>query len=124
MTPIDPNCTRQRAIAAGIATRTVYDRTRRGMTVDEAINATPGRRLERYTYSGKSLTLPEWAAELGIALTTLHARLVRGWSVQRTLTTLVRPRQRSTGGGRQLPGEAKGPVGVARARSARNSKNA
>jgi predicted DNA-binding transcriptional regulator AlpA len=39
------------------------------------------------TYRGKTQNLTAWAHELGISVSTLHARLVSGWTVKRTLTT-------------------------------------
>lgn len=38
------------------------------------------------THDGRSLTITAWAKELGVPKGTLHQRLHRGWSVERTLT--------------------------------------
>lgn len=38
------------------------------------------------TLNGKTLTLAEWADETGIPYFTLHGRLRRGWTVERTLS--------------------------------------
>jgi hypothetical protein len=39
------------------------------------------------TYAGRSLTIKEWAAEIGIKPLTLMQRVQNGWSVERALTT-------------------------------------
>lgn len=44
----------------------------------------------RITFQGQSLTLKEWAAKLGIKYTTLHARLITGWRIERMLTVAIR----------------------------------
>lgn len=41
-------------------------------------------------YKGERLIIRDWANRLGINEQTLHERLKRGWSVERTLTTPVR----------------------------------
>ena len=38
------------------------------------------------TFQGKTRTITEWAAEIGISRMTLYNRRRRGWSVERTLT--------------------------------------
>ena len=42
------------------------------------------------TYSGTTKCLTEWAEALGTTYSTLKARLNRGWSIKRVLTTPVR----------------------------------
>ena len=43
------------------------------------------------TYDGKTMTWKQWAAELGIKYTTLHARLTYyHWDVEKAFTTAVR----------------------------------
>lgn len=49
---------------------------------------TPAR---TYTHDGKSLTIAEWSRATGLTKSTIGARLRKGWSVERTLTT---PRDR------------------------------
>ena len=49
-------------------------------------------------YNGRSMILVEWAEELGMKPGTLGARLAKGWSARRALTTPVGP---SRGGGRR-----------------------
>ncbi len=46
------------------------------------------------THNGQTLCLADWAAITGIAFKTLHQRLTRGWSVERALTTPVKPMKR------------------------------
>lgn len=50
-----------------------------------------------YHHDGRSLTLPEWAAETGMAYHVLYERLRRGWSIERTLTTPTLARQPTPG---------------------------
>lgn len=40
----------------------------------------------RYTFQGKTLMLAEWSEIVGVETETLRARLVAGWTVERTLT--------------------------------------
>jgi hypothetical protein len=50
------------------------------------------------TYNGISLTIPQWAEKLGVSKSALYNRVYSlGWSIERTLTTPVRPmRHRKT----------------------------
>ena len=41
----------------------------------------------RYLFNGKNLTLSEWSDIVKIPMKTLWARLKRGWSIEKTLTT-------------------------------------
>lgn len=41
----------------------------------------------RLTHHGRTMTLTEWALELGISVTVLCGRFRKGWSVERALTT-------------------------------------
>ena len=46
-----------------------------------------------YEFNGESLLLTEWSKRLGIKIETLRSRLLTyGWSVEKTLTTPLRPR--------------------------------
>jgi hypothetical protein len=46
-----------------------------------------------YEWRGESLTLPEWARRTGINYGALQSRVDRlGWSIERALTTPIRPR--------------------------------
>lgn len=49
------------------------------------------------TYRGKTQNMTAWAQETGISVSTLHARLMLGWTVEQSLTTPLRtntPRNR------------------------------
>lgn len=49
------------------------------------------RRTNRLlTLNGRTMCLKEWAEETGIAVTTLHQRLRKGWTVEKALATPVR----------------------------------
>ena len=52
------------------------------------------QRLARYTYNGVTLPLRGWAKRLGAAESALEARLIGGWSVQKTLETPIAPWER------------------------------
>jgi len=55
-------------------------------------NRSPGYRSSRYvTFNNETLTVSEWAKRLGIKIHTLFHRLDRGWTIQRALTTKIRP---------------------------------
>lgn len=45
------------------------------------------RNNTRLTFQGRSLLLSDWARELGVSVNVLGARLQKGWSVERSLTT-------------------------------------
>lgn len=60
----------------------VWDTRRR-----QANNRITNHRIE---FRGQTLTLVEWSRVLGIARSTIEARLRRGWSTELTLTTPVR----------------------------------
>lgn len=47
----------------------------------------------RLTHRGRTLTLTDWAIDLGLAVNTLSRRLTKGWSVERALTTPTFPQQ-------------------------------
>jgi hypothetical protein len=50
------------------------------------------RRSRVITFNGETKILSEWADATGIPANTLCKRLSRGWSVERTLTTPVNPK--------------------------------
>jgi hypothetical protein len=52
----------------------------------QSINRSDNRLL---TYEGKTLTVSQWADELGISHGVLRQRLSRGWSIERTLSQPV-----------------------------------
>lgn len=51
---------------------------------EQQSNKTTSRKL---TYGGITMTTAEWSRETGIKAVTIRARLNRGWSVEKTLTT-------------------------------------
>jgi len=56
------------------------------------------RSNHRITYAGETRLLTGWAEIIGIAYTTLEARLRRGWSVEQALTEPVRRKALSSQG--------------------------
>lgn len=53
------------------------------------------RRNNRYlTYNGETRCMSDWAEHLGIGKSVLHARLRKGWNVEKVLTTPVAKRTR------------------------------
>lgn len=54
---------------------------------EQARNKSSSRLL---SYGGKTQSMAAWAEERGIRLGTLHARLVRGWSVERAINVPIR----------------------------------
>ena len=63
----------------------------------QAINKCNTVRLE---FNGKTLSLPEWSKELNISRDALKNRMLRGWSVEKTLST---PLLRQGNGKKVLP---------------------
>lgn len=51
--------------------------------IEQANNKSNNRILD---FDGKSMTVAQWARELGLSYKTLSLRLLRGWSVEKTLT--------------------------------------
>lgn len=48
------------------------------------------RNVLKYTYQGRTLTIPEWAEELNMKQKTLYARLkVYGWTIEKAVTASV-----------------------------------
>jgi len=77
----------------GIAHATIAARLNNGWSPDDALlrpvkpYTDHGAKNETITFKGKSLTLLQWAKELGIKSGTLSARRCQGWSVEKMLTT-------------------------------------
>ena len=57
------------------------------------IQANNTRRNVFITFSGRTLTMSQWARELGLKVGTLECRLRRGWSYERALTTTHKPKE-------------------------------
>lgn len=56
-------------------------------------------RNRRVTFNGETLSLPEWAARVGITRESLRDRLDSGWTVEMAMTTpAVKNRRRLTDG--------------------------
>ena len=66
----------------------------KGAARDHEPWCTAMRRLARYTYNGVTLPLRGWAKRLGVAESVLEARLIGGWSVEKTLATPIAPWER------------------------------
>ena len=54
---------------------------------DQNNNKSSNRML---TYNGESHTMAQWGRLVGISSSTIHARLKRGWSVERALSTPIK----------------------------------
>ena len=80
---------------SGVSRGIIQSRLNQGMTIAQA--ATPSQALHVYTLHGKTLTLKEWAVEVGIPYATLRDRLtLHHWTVERALTERpVSPAHRS-----------------------------
>lgn len=71
---------------------------RRAIVVRRAKNAVT------YAYDGKTLSISEWAKLTGLKESSIRARLVAGWSIERALTsplyrTVSRPKAKGAGHG-------------------------
>lgn len=51
------------------------------------------RNNQKFEYQGESLTVPEWARRYGMNPITLETRINRhGWTIEKALTTPIKPR--------------------------------
>jgi hypothetical protein len=57
----------------------------RWATCKEQQNHTSYNRL--YTYKGEAHNVMQWAVKVGLPPNTLYKRLLRGWSIEKALTT-------------------------------------
>lgn len=57
-------------------------------TIQEQAN---NKRKPFLTYNNQTLTIKQWSTLTGISTATIHARLYRGWTIEKTLTTAVAP---------------------------------
>lgn len=69
---------------------TVWERVRRGWSVDDAINK-PSQKT-KITFNGKTMSLSEWAREAGISQMTLSRRIKKGWLF---IDAITRPLERA-----------------------------
>lgn len=53
---------------------------------DAKTQANNRRDVKKYTYNGKTLSVSEWAREVGKPRATIEGRLLRGWTIERALT--------------------------------------
>jgi hypothetical protein len=49
-------------------------------------------RVTTITFQGKTMTLKEWAADLGVSSAVLQSRLARGWPLEKVLVPRLRKR--------------------------------
>lgn len=73
----------------GFKMGTLLARLNKGMTIEEALNK-PVEKL--YLYNGFILTLNDWATKTGISRKILYDRIeYQNWSIERALTTPIKP---------------------------------
>lgn len=85
------------AAEVGLSSVTIGDRIRRGWSAERALTVTPRAETARrggraLTLHGRTMTVVQWARELGIHKATLQCRLRLGWTDEEALTTPVRPK--------------------------------
>lgn len=75
---------------SGVKLKTIYNRLRKGMSIEVA--ASTDRKLnERIVeFGGLSMSISAWSKKTGINKNTLAMRFTNGWSVERALTTKSR----------------------------------
>lgn len=79
----------------GLGCDTIKERLNSGWSIKDALTTAPSAKMingnNRWlTLDGRKQTLSQWSKEAGIGWCTIKARLGRGWSVRKSLTTLVR----------------------------------
>ncbi len=88
----------QWASRLGESSQTLTKRLARGWSIEQALML-PGltdqtRRTNTYLeFQGERLCVAEWARRLGVSSAVIFGRLKMGWSLERTLTTPVKPRR-------------------------------
>lgn len=86
----------QWAKETGVRRELIKDRLKSGWSVEDALTKRKCELWERkdnrlLTYDGKTMTVSQWAKEIGVNRSTLSHRInERGWTVERALTTPVR----------------------------------
>lgn len=70
-------------------------------TKEQSLNK---RNSRKFTYDGKTMTMSEWAKEIGISSSSLFGRLKRGWSIEKALSTppITEMRNKNYGKNKQL----------------------
>lgn len=71
---------------SGVKITTLFHRLNSGQTPEQAISSV-AEYDKKYCYNGESLTLRQWADKLGLSYGALHARLRRGWDIEKALST-------------------------------------
>jgi predicted DNA-binding transcriptional regulator AlpA len=93
------------ALDYGITPEIIMARLHRGMTIERAITkpmpAKPGDRLPEpnrtpatVSYSGRTMTISEWAEATGLGASVIYHRINKGWNTEAALTT---PNRRERG---------------------------
>lgn len=84
-------CAGDLAERLGMSRRGIYGRVAAGYEPEQMLK--PRRAARRIEANGRSLTIAEWADDLGISAVTISTRLTAGWSEERAVTTplVVRP---------------------------------
>jgi len=73
---------------------TIHSRLSNGYSEQEAIKNGTLARQHLLSFDGKTLTLAEWSSLIGVPYETLRHRVsYLGWSVERALTTPLRPKK-------------------------------
>lgn len=77
----------------GMSRCTLDGRIKKGWSVEDALTIGIGEKNKRYKiieYRGERLNLSQFGRKYGIPQTTLSRRLIKGWSVEKALTTPLR----------------------------------
>lgn len=80
---------REWAEESGISYHALYQRIKKGMTLEEALETDPERKAPKIEAFGRSMTLRQWAAHTHIDYRTLHKRIQRGMPPEEALTKEV-----------------------------------
>lgn len=86
-------CLQAWADELGLNAVTIIERIERGWTPEKAVttDALPPAfaKIKWLTFQGKTQSVSEWSRDLGIGHTTIFARLKRGWTVEKALSTPI-----------------------------------
>lgn len=82
---------REWAKSIGISSGLLWDRLRRGWSLQRALSNMDGRTTKinnrNITFNGVTKHVGQWSREVGIATSTICARLEKGWTAKEALTT-------------------------------------
>tara|TARA_R100000935_G_C2841561_1_gene171406 strand:- start:10094 stop:11014 length:921 start_codon:yes stop_codon:yes gene_type:complete len=81
----------------GVSGEAIRKRIKNGWTVEDTLATAVGQRIkaapkaphrpaQTLTHNGQTRTIIEWANVIGVAHTTIHMRLRKGWSIEAALT--------------------------------------